>query len=35
MVTCAENLLAELDAIAASYVEILAVSEIRYVNPNR
>jgi PIN domain len=33
--TYAENLLAELDGIAASYAEILAASEIKYVNPNR
>jgi rRNA-processing protein FCF1 len=30
-----QRLLAELDGIAASYVEILADSEIQYVNPNR
>jgi rRNA-processing protein FCF1 len=33
--TYAENLLAELDDIAASYAEILAASTIKYVNPNR
>jgi rRNA-processing protein FCF1 len=32
--TYAASLLAELDAIAASYVDILARSDIRYVNPN-
>jgi hypothetical protein len=32
--TYAENLLAELDGVAASYAEILAASEIKYVNPN-
>lgn len=31
----AERLSAELDAIAASYADILTASEIRYVNPNR
>src|SRR5882757_7810055 len=35
MATYAENLLAELDGIAASYAEVLAASEIKYVNPNR
>jgi rRNA-processing protein FCF1 len=34
MATYAENLIAELDGIAASYAEILAASEIKYVNPN-
>jgi hypothetical protein len=35
MATYAENLLAELDGMAASYAEILAASEIKYVNLNR
>ena len=33
--TYADNLLIELDGIAASYAEVLADSGIRYVNPNR
>lgn len=33
--TYAHNILAELDAIAKSYVEVLAASSIKYVNPNR
>lgn len=33
--TYAERLVAELDGIAASYAEILAASDIKYVNPNR
>lgn len=32
--TYAENLLAELDAIAESYTDVLAASSIKYVNPN-
>lgn len=35
MQTYSERLLAELDAIADSYIEILDDSSIRYVNPNR
>src|SRR5262245_26861799 len=33
--TYADNLMAELDSIAESFIDILGHSEIRYVNPNR